>query len=144
VLFNKMGERAKALVDYEAVLRLDPGNENAIDGRRTMKAAIARFGAEAPGPLHAPEAHPSFDCGTVRLAVEKAICADPQLGALDHQVADTYTRLLNASGGRSADVLRRAQRDFIARRNAGFGKPDYDLQKAMKERLDHLLAMDRH
>jgi len=76
--------------------------------------------------------------------VEKAICADPQLGALDHQVADTYTRLVNASAGRSAEILRRAQRDFIARRNAGFGKPDYDLEKAMKERLDQLVAMDRH
>jgi tetratricopeptide (TPR) repeat protein len=144
VLFNKMGERAKALADYEAVLRLDPGNANAIAGRRAMKAEIARFGAEAPAPLHAPVAHPSFDCGTVRLAVEKAICADPQLGALDHEVADTYTRLVNASAGRSADILRRAQRHFIAARNSGFGKPDYDLQKAMKERLDHLLAMERH
>jgi tetratricopeptide (TPR) repeat protein len=143
VLFNKMGERAKALADYEATLRLDPGNENAIEGRRAMKAEVARFGAQTPAPLHAPGAHPSFDCGTVRLAVEKAICADPELGALDHQVADTYTRLLNASAGRSADILRRAQRDFIARRNAGFGKPDYDLEKAMKERLDKLLAVER-
>jgi tetratricopeptide (TPR) repeat protein len=136
-------DRAKALADYEATLRLDPGNENAIEGRRAMKAEIARFGAQTPAPLHAPEAHPSFDCGTVRLAVEKAICADPELGALDQQVADTYTRLLNASAGRSADILRRAQRDFIARRNAGFGKPDYDLEKAMKERLDKLLTVER-
>ena len=41
-------------------------------------------------------------------------------------------------------ALQREQDDFIARRNAAFGRPDYDLQKAMKERLDRLLAMQRH
>jgi tetratricopeptide (TPR) repeat protein len=143
VLYNKMGERAKALADYEAALRLDPGNENAIDGRRAMKAEIARFGAEAPRPLHAPEAHPSFDCTTARLAVEKAICADPQLGALDHQIADSYSRLVGNASGRSADILRRAQRDFVAARNAGFGKPGYDLHMALQQRLDTLQASVR-
>jgi tetratricopeptide (TPR) repeat protein len=81
VLYKKMGDRAKALADYEAALRLDPGNENAADGRRVMKTEIARFGSETPRPLHAPDTHPSFDCGTATLAVERAICADPQLGA---------------------------------------------------------------
>jgi hypothetical protein len=59
---------------------LDPGNENAINGRRTMKAEIARFGSEPPRPLNATDPHPSFDCETAKLAVERAICADPQLG----------------------------------------------------------------
>src|SRR5262249_25892371 len=102
VLYKKMGERAKALADYEVALRLDPGNQNAADGRRIMKAEIARFGAEAPRPLNAPDTHPSFDCETARLAVEQAICADPQLGALDHQIADAYARLTKAAGGHSA------------------------------------------
>jgi tetratricopeptide (TPR) repeat protein len=135
VLYKKMGERAKALADYEAALRLDPGNENAADGRRTMKAEIARFGSEAPRPLTALDAHPSFDCGSARLAVEKAICADPQLGMLDREIADTYARLLKATDSRSADAIRRAQRNFIAERNARFGKPGYDLQLALQTRL---------
>jgi tetratricopeptide (TPR) repeat protein len=141
VLYNKMGDRAKALADYEAALRLDPGNENAIEGRRTMKAEIARFGTEALRPLHAPEAHPSFDCETARLAVEKAICADPQLGALDHQISDAYSRLISNSSGRSVDILRRAQRDFVTSRNAGFGKPGYDLRVALQQRLDALQSV---
>src|SRR5262245_42324468 len=62
VLYKKMGERAKALADYEAALRLDPGNENAANGRRIVIAEIKRFGGEAPGPLHATDPHPSFDC----------------------------------------------------------------------------------
>jgi tetratricopeptide (TPR) repeat protein len=138
VLYNKMGERAKALADYEAAMRLDPGNENAIEGRRAMKAEIARFGAAAPQPLHAAEAHPSFDCGAASLPVEQAICADPQLGALDHQIADSYSRLLGNASGRSADSLRRAQRDFVATRNIRFGKPGYDLHLALQQRLEAL------
>jgi hypothetical protein len=47
----------------------------------------------------------------------------------------------NPGAGRA---LQREQDDFIARRNAAFGRPGYDLQKAMKERLDHLLALARH
>ena len=39
--------------------------------------------------------------------------------------------------------MQREQDDFIARRNAAFGKPDYDLQKEMRERLNHLLAVER-
>ena len=138
VLYKKMGERAKALADYEAALRLDPGNENAAGGRRTMKAEIARFGSEAARPLTAPDAHPSFDCGSARLSVEKAICADPQLGMLDREIADTYARLIKIRDGRSAGALRQAQRNFIATRNARFGKPGYDLHVALQERLGAL------
>ena len=143
VLYNKMGERAKALADYEAAVRLDPGNENAIEGRRAMKAQIARFGAATPQPLHAAEAHPSFDCEAASLAVERAICADPRLGALDHQIADAYSRLIGNASGRSADILRRAQRDFVATRNARFGKPGYDLHAALQQRLDALQSRAR-
>jgi tetratricopeptide (TPR) repeat protein len=143
VLYNKMGERAKALADYEAALRLDPGNENAIAGRRTMKAEIARLGSEPPRVLSATDTHPSFDCGAARLAVEKAICADPQLGALDRQISETYARLVSNAGGRSADMLRRAQRNFVATRNAGFGKPGYDLRLSLQQRLDALQSASR-
>jgi tetratricopeptide (TPR) repeat protein len=138
VLYKKMGERAKALADYEAALRLNPGNENAAGGRKTMKAEIARFGAEAPRPQTAADAHPSFDCGAARLPVEKAICADAQLGMLDREIADTYGHLLSIKGSRAANALRQAQRNFIAERNARFGKPGYDLQLALQARLGAL------
>ena len=143
VLYKKMGERAKALSDYEAVLRLDPGNEDAASGRRSMMSEIARFGGGAPHPLNAPNLDPSFDCDTAGLAVEKAICADPKLGALDHQIANAYASLMKAQGARSGDALRRAQRNFIAARNAGFGQPAYDLRLAMQRRLEALQAEAR-
>ena len=43
----------------------------------------------------------------------------------------------------SADALRRAQRDFVATRNAGFGKPGYDLRVALQQRLDALQSAAR-
>jgi len=76
-----MGERAKALADYEAALRLDPGNENAINGRRTMKAEIARFGSEPPRRLNATAPHPSFDCKIKRLIQVKKADPDQFLAA---------------------------------------------------------------
>jgi len=45
---------------------------------------------------------------------------------------------------RAGRAMQREQDDFIARRNAAFGRPDYDLQKAMRERLDHLRAVERN
>jgi tetratricopeptide (TPR) repeat protein len=143
VVFEKMGDRTRALADYEAALRIDPGFQSAADGRRSMRAEIAKFGGKALAPMSAPEQHPAFDCATTRLAVEKAICADPQLGVLDHQISDTYARLLSSSGNRSVEALRRSQRDFIAERNAGFGKPGYDLRLALQKRLDTLQAAVR-
>jgi uncharacterized protein len=108
-----------------------------------MKAEIARFGGEAPHAMSANDPHPSFDCETAKLAVEKAICADPQLGLLDSQIADTYARLMNNAAGRSAYALRQAQRNFIADRNTGYGRPGYDLRGALERRLDALQTAAR-
>ena len=38
--------------------------------------------------------------------------------------------------------LQREQEQFIARRNAEFGKPSYDLKKAMQERLLEINGVD--
>ena len=143
VLYKKMGERRKALADYEAALKLDPGNDNAANGRRTMIAEIAKFGDEPQRPLAANSGNgPSFECATARREVEKVICADPQLGVLDRQIAETYERVLKSASKRSANDLRKTQRDFLSTRNASFGRPGYDLRKIMQERLQKLNAME--
>ena len=90
---------------------------------------------------------PSFDCASARRAVEKAICANPDLANLDRQISVANAKAVREAGSGNPGAgraLQREQDDFIARRNAAFGRPDYDLQKAMKERLDRLLAMQRH
>jgi hypothetical protein len=40
--------------------------------------------------------------------------------------------------------MQREQDEFLARRNAEFGKPDFDLQKTMRDRLDRLLGLAQH
>lgn len=140
-----MGERKKALADYEMALKLDPGNENAANGRRAMIAEIAKFGAASPGPMHArspDDRGPSFDCATAKREVEQVICADPQLGVLDRQIAEAYARVLKSAGKRGADGLRKSQRDFLVTRDASFRRPGYDLKKVMQDRLLRLNAME--
>ena len=90
---------------------------------------------------------PSFDCATARRAVEKAICANPELANLDREINAVNAKLVRqatSDSPRAGRASQREQEDFIARRNAAFGRPDYDLQKAMRERLDHLLAVERY
>jgi tetratricopeptide (TPR) repeat protein len=143
VLYKKMGERRKALADYETALKLDPGNDNAAAGRRTMIAEIAKFGAEPLRPLAANSGNgPSFDCAMAKREVEKVICADPQLGVLDRQIAETYERVLKAASKRSAVDLRKSQREFLVTRDASFRRPGYDLKKVMQDRLQRLNAME--
>ena len=43
---------------------------------------------------------------------------------------------------RMSRALQREQEAFLARRNASFGRPDYDLRKAMKDRLQQLVGVD--
>ena len=98
---------------------------------------------ERVGALKAVEGKPSFNCATARRPVEKAICASPELANLDRDVYGSYARALQeAQSPRQARDLRRAQDVFIARRNVQFGKPGYDLQKAMRERLQRINGVD--
>jgi uncharacterized protein len=90
---------------------------------------------------------PSFNCTTARRPVEKAICANPELANLDREINAVNTKIVREAGkdNRSAGrAMQREQDEFIARRNAEFGRPDFDLQKMMRQRLDHLMALDRH
>ena len=95
------------------------------------------------GALKAVAGKPSFNCATARRKVEKAICADPALADLDREVHGSYVRATRETmNPRQARTLRREQEEFIARRNAAFGRPDYDLQKAMRQRLKQINGVD--
>ena len=139
-LWRKKGDRPRALADFAAAIKLNPDHPAAKSNYKSLALELERIGAQM-----AVNNRPSFDCASARRAVEKAICANPDLANLDRQISVANARAIRESGNPGAGrVLQREQDDFIARRNAAFGRPDYDLQKAMKERLDHLLAMERH
>jgi tetratricopeptide (TPR) repeat protein len=141
-LWRKKGDRPKALQDFGAALRLNPDQPAARGNYKSLALELERLGA-----LLAVNDKPSFNCATARRAVEKAICANPEWVSLDRQINAVNTRVVHDASRadpRAGRALQREQDDFIAGRNAAYGRPDYDLQKVMRQRLDHLLAIGRN
>jgi tetratricopeptide (TPR) repeat protein len=130
-LWRRKGDRPKAIMDFGAALRLNPHHAAAKANYRSLSLELERIGA-----MMAVAGKPSFDCRKARRAVEKAICASPELADLDREInASTVRAIREAQNPSQARELQRDQDQFVAGRNAEFGKPGYDLQKAMRERL---------
>ena len=137
-LWRRKGDRPKAVADFGAALKLNPDHPAARANHRSLAQELERVGA-----LKAVEGKPSFNCATARRPVEKAICANPTLANLDRDIYGSYVRVIQeAPNARLARDLRREQDAFIARRNSQFGKAGYDLQKAMRERLQQINGID--
>jgi tetratricopeptide (TPR) repeat protein len=141
-LWRKKGDRPRALSDFGAAVKINPNHAAARANYKSLSLEIERIGA-----MIAVNNKPSFNCTTARRPVEKAICANPELANLDREINAVNTKIVREAGkdNRSAGrAMQREQDEFIARRNAEFGRPDFDLQKMMRQRLDHLMALDRH
>ncbi|MGJ5175889.1 tetratricopeptide repeat protein [Bradyrhizobium oligotrophicum] len=137
-LHRKRGDRPKALADFAAALRLNPDHASARSNYHVLAVELERLGAQM-----AVAGRPSFNCATARRAVEKAICADPELANLDREIDGSHARVVRAAAGpAAARALQRDQDAFIARRNAAFGQPGYDLKRAMQDRLRRLNGVD--
>jgi tetratricopeptide (TPR) repeat protein len=163
---------SEAIEDYDTVLRLDPTLADVFNARGELRRrrgnlpkALADFGAaikvnlehpaaranykslaqelERIGALIAVAGKPSFYCKTARRAVEKAICANRELADLDREIHAMNVRVISdAQNIDDARKLQREQEAYIARRNAEFGRPGYDLRKAMKKRLQDIVGVD--
>jgi tetratricopeptide (TPR) repeat protein len=141
-LWRRKGDRPRALADFGAAIKLKPDHPAARGNYKSLALELERLGA-----LMAVYNKPSFNCAAARRPVEKAICATPELANLDRQINAVNAKVVReatSDSPRAGRALQREQDEFIARRNAAFGRPDYDLQKAMRERLDHLLAVERY
>lgn len=141
-LWRRKGDRPRALADFAAAIKLNPDHATARGNYKSLAQELERLGA-----LLAVNDKPSFNCAAARRPVEKAICANPELANLDRQINAVNTKVVRAAtrdSPRAGRALQQEQDAFLARRNAAFGRPDYDLQKAMRERLDHLLAVERY
>ncbi|WP_334400267.1 hypothetical protein [Bradyrhizobium sp. AZCC 2289] len=137
-LWRKKGDRPKALADFGAAIKLKPDHPAARGNYKSLAQELERLGA-----LKAVAGKPSFNCATARRAVEKAICANPEIADLDREINAANIRVIGeARSPGEARALQREQDAFIASRNAAFGRPGYDLRKAMKERLQKLLGVD--
>lgn len=138
-LFRRKGDRVHALADFGAAFRLDPNNAAAKANYKALSLEVERIGA-----MMAVNNRPSFNCATARRPVEKAICANPELANLDREINAVNTRVVREAGqdnARAGRAMQREQDEFLARRNAAFGQAGYDLRQAMRDRLDHLMAL---
>jgi len=136
--WRRKGDRPRALADFGAAIKLNPEHTAAKANYKSMALELERLGA-----LKAVAGKPSFNCATARRAVEKAICANPELADLDRDIHVVNVRIIGeAKNPAQARALQREQDAFIARRNAEFGRSGYDLRKAMKERMQKLVGVD--
>ena len=137
-LWRKKGDRPKALADFGAAIKLNANHLGAKANYKSLAQELERLGA-----LKAVAGKPSFNCATARHAAERAICANPELADLDREINAAHVRVINeAQSQRETRGLQREQDRFIARRNAEFGRPGYDLQKAMRQRLQDINGVD--
>lgn len=137
-LWRRKGDRPKALADFGTAIKLNPEHTAAKANYKSLAQELERLGA-----LKAVAGKPSFNCATARRAVEKAICANPELADLDRDINAMNVRIIGeARNPAQARALQREQDAFIARRNAEFGRPGYDLRKAMKDRMQNLVGVD--
>jgi uncharacterized protein YecT (DUF1311 family) len=74
----------------------------------------------------------SFDCAKAATPVEKSVCADPGLGALDEQIAQAYAELLRTLDEPQKRHARQYQLGWLR------GRAVDGLGPAMKARLDEL------
>lgn len=138
-LWRKKGDRPRALQDFGVAIKLNPEHPTARGNYKSLAQELERLGA-----LMAVYNKPSFNCATTKQPVEKAICASPDLAKFDREISAVNTKVVRDASADSprARALQREQDDFVVRRSAAFGQPGYDLRRAMKERLDQLLAIE--
>lgn len=137
-LWLKKGDKPKAVQDFGAALKIDPNHEKAKANHKAMAREIERIGAQM-----AVAGKPSFNCARARRAVERAICGNRELADLDREIYGSHVRAIReAPNPAAAKKLQREQDAFIARRNAAYGRPGYDLKKAMQERVQEINGVD--
>jgi len=137
-LWRRKGDLPKAVADFAAAIRLNPNHVAARANHRALAQEAERLGA-----LKAIAGKPSFNCATARRKVEKAICANPELADLDREVQGSYDRAVaEKMTPQQGRTLRRQQQEYISRRNREYGRPGYDLKKAMRDRLQKINGID--
>lgn len=98
--------------------------------------------ASAPTPAPAGSA-PSFDCAAATGEVEREVCDDAELSALDRQLADEYARALDRPGADKA-MLTSTQNGWVAGRDDCWKADDEDdcIEDAYRTRIFELKSSD--
>jgi hypothetical protein len=89
------------LADFAAAIKLSPDHPAAKSNYKSLALELERIGAQM-----AVNNRPSFDCGGARRAVERAICANPDLANLDRQISVASAKAVREAGGDNAGAGR--------------------------------------
>jgi uncharacterized protein len=99
--------------------RLRPARFSALNGKLTLVgAALALLTTHAfaqQPAVQSPFEGPSFDCRKARSRVDKSICADPELAALDRRLAELFALAL--SHAPDPGEIKKAQRRWLRERD---------------------------
>ena len=83
----------------------------------------------------------AFDCGKASSAVEKAICADPGLGAKDDAMAALYAEVRGLSTADEQKMVGRSQKAWIeSRESQCSGASDQDIGLCIRGQLGNRIA----
>jgi len=104
-------------------------------------ACAAALSALSLAATAAPDASPSFDCAKARTGAEKAICANPQLAALDASIAKRYNEARKALDAKTAEALTQDQRGFTKVRDDAYEMP-FEKGKSIEELASRLKYRD--
>ncbi|MFT3997142.1 MAG: MliC family protein [Asticcacaulis sp.] len=99
---------------------LSPGRDDTMPMQAVAKSAAAALAETPPNERADPDPKPkvspaSFDCARASAGVEPVICGDPDLSALDREMARLYHL---AEAEKPGDTLKRLQRGWLDSRNA--------------------------
>ena len=104
------------------------GRQIAIGVAACLNAFV--LAAAAPSTNPAP---PSFDCRQAKASAERAICASPELSALDRRLTAAYQQRLAAD-----PTVRTLERGWLQARNEGCGRHAACLRRFMTHQLTWL------
>jgi uncharacterized protein YecT (DUF1311 family) len=76
---------------------------------------------------------PSFDCKKAKTCIEKFICANKDLSALDKKMSETYTNLLAKLKGEDKEQVKQNQIRWIKARDKRCEEPDMRKDEAQRE-----------
>ncbi|WP_192355771.1 peptidoglycan-binding protein [Mesorhizobium mediterraneum] len=109
---GQLGSKTKrAIKTFQQSSGLAPTGQPSGDLIAALRVATAPAGQPLAG------AAPAFDCRAVSQAAEGAICASPELAALDRQLGDAYAAAANSNPA-AATLLQSAHHEWIEQRNS--------------------------
>jgi uncharacterized protein YecT (DUF1311 family) len=102
---------------------------------KSLLLALALLAGAGPAPA---QNRPSFDCAKAKDDVEKAICKDTALSALDRDLAAAYGEAMRRLDSAGRKALQEEQSGFLMSRDNAMNWPDTSLKDYMTFRLEFL------